>query len=73
MIGSTGSKKIRIVYFLDLFEGRGEKGQCDLLCVEYLWMIGLMVVMLMSYSHVVSVVLVLSIVDSVLRSRYGAE
>ena len=73
MIGSTGSKKIRIVYFLDLFEGRGEKGQCDLVCVEYLWMIGLMVVMLMSYSHVVSVVLVLSIVDSVLRSRYGAE
>ena len=56
--GSTGLKKIRLVYLLHLFEGKGEKGQCDLVCVEYLWMIGLMVVMLISYSHVVSVVLV---------------
>ena len=46
------------MYLLHLFEGKGEKGQCDLVCVEYLWMIGLMVVMLISYSHVVSVVLV---------------
>ena len=36
-------------------------------------MIGLIVVMLMYYSLVVSVVLVLSGVDPVLRSRYGTE
>ena len=36
-------------------------------------MIGLMVVVLTSYSHVVSVVLVLSGVGPVLRSRYGVE
>ena len=36
-------------------------------------MIGLMVVMLMSYLHVVSVVLVILKVGSVLRSRYGIE
>ena len=36
-------------------------------------MIGLMVVMLMSYSCVVSVVLVPSGVGPVLRSRYGIE
>ena len=36
-------------------------------------MIGLMVVMLMSYSHVVSVVFVLSGVGPVLRSRYEIE
>ena len=71
MTGSTGLKKIRLLYLLDLFEGRGEKGQCDLVCVEHLWMIGLMVVMLMAYSRVVSVVLVLSGVGLVLRSRYG--
>ena len=59
-LGVTRLNKIRIVYLLDLFEGRGEKGQCDLVRVESLWMIGLMVVMLMSYSRVVSVVLVLS-------------
>ena len=59
------------MYLLDLFEERGEKGQCDLVCVEHLWMIGLMVVMLMAYSRVVSVVLVLSGVGLVLRSRYG--
>ena len=58
-LGVSGLKKIRLVYLLDLFEGRGEKGQCDLVCVEHLWMIGLMVVMLMFYSRVVSVVLVL--------------
>ena len=29
------------------------EGQCDLVCVECLWMIGVMVVMLMSYSLVV--------------------
>ena len=40
------------MYLIDLFGERGEKGQCDLVCVERLWMIGLMVVMLMSYSRV---------------------
>ena len=32
---STGSDRIekhKIVYLLDLFEGRCEKGQCDLVC-----------------------------------------
>ena len=43
------------------------------MCVERLQMIGLIVVMLMYYSLVVSVVLVLSGVDPVLRSRYGTE
>ena len=61
------------MYLLDLFEERGEKGQCDLVCVERLWMIGLMVVMLMSYSRVVSVVLVLLGVGPVLRSKYAIE
>ena len=28
----TGLEKIRLVYLLDLFEGKGEKGQCDLVC-----------------------------------------
>ena len=36
-------------------------------------MIGLMVVMLMSYSRVVSAVLILSRDGPVLRSRYGIE
>ena len=26
----------KVVYLLDLFEGRGEKGQCDLMCLECL-------------------------------------
>ena len=69
--GSTRLKKIRLVYPPNLFEGTEEKVQCDLVCVERLWMIGLMVVMLMSYSRMVSVVLVLSGVGPVLRRRYG--
>ena len=48
-LGVTGLKKTR----------KRERGQCDLVCVECLWMIKRMVVMLMSYSRVVSVVLVL--------------
>ena len=32
----TGWKKTKIVYLLDLFEGRGEKGQWDLVCLERL-------------------------------------
>ena len=66
-------KKIRLLYLQDLFEGRGEKGQCKLVCVECPWMTGLMVVMLISYSCVVSVVLLLSGAGPVLRSRYGIE
>ena len=32
----TGLKKTKVVYLLDLFEGRGEKGQWDLVCLEHL-------------------------------------
>ena len=32
----TGLKKTRFVYLLDLFEGRGEKGQCDSVCLKCL-------------------------------------
>ena len=32
----TGLKKTKIVYLLDLFEGRGEKGQWDLARLERL-------------------------------------
>ena len=66
-------KKDRLVYILNLSEERGEKGQCDLVCVEYLLMIGLMVVMLMPYSRVLSVVLVLCGVGLVLRNGYGIK
>ena len=75
-LGVTGLKKIRLsfsVYLLDLFQERGEKGQCNLVCVQRLWVIGLMVVMLMSYSRVASVVLVLFGDGPVLRSRCGNE
>ena len=63
-------KKIRFVYLLDLFERRVEKGHFGLVCVERLWMIGLMVVMLMSFSRVVNMVLVILRVGPILRSRY---
>ena len=63
-------KKIRFVYLLDLFERRVEKGHFGLVCVERLWMIGLMVVMLMSFSRVVNMVLVILGVGPILRSRY---
>ena len=55
-LGLTELKKTRVVYLLDLFEERGENGQCDLVRVEGLTMIRLMVVLLMSYSRAVSVV-----------------
>ena len=29
-LGVTRLRKTSVVYLLDLFEGRGEKGQCDL-------------------------------------------
>ena len=47
------------MYLLDLFEVRGENGQCDLVRAERLQMIRLMGVMLTSYSRVMNVVLVL--------------
>ena len=62
----------RLVYLLDMFQGRWEKGHCDFVCVERLWVIGPVVCML-SYSPVVHVVLVLLGVDPVLRSRCGIE
>ena len=43
-LGVTGLRKTRVVYFLDLFEGRAEKQQCDLVCVVCLQMIGLILV-----------------------------
>ena len=35
-LGVTGLEKTRVVYLLVLSGGRGEKGQCDLVCVERL-------------------------------------
>ena len=55
----------------DVSEETVEKGQCDLLCAERLWMIGPMVIKLMSYSRVVSVVLVLWRVGTVPRIGCG--
>ena len=72
-LGVTRLKNFRLVYLSDLLERRGENGQCDLGCLECLWMIWLMVVMLLSYSGVTSVFLVLSRIGPVLRSRYGIE
>ena len=50
---------------------RGENGQCDLVLAERLQMIGLMVVMSMSYSRVVNVALILWGVGPILRNEYG--
>ena len=50
---------------------RGENGQCDLVLAERLQMIGLMVVMSMSYSRVVNVALILWGVGPILRNKYG--
>ena len=47
-LGVTRLKKTKVVYLLDLLDGRGEKGQCDLVCLERRKMIGLMVVLLIS-------------------------
>ena len=69
--GVTGLKKTRVVYLLDLLEGKGENEQCDLVHAKCLQMIRLMVVMLTSYSRVVSVVLVLWEVATILRNEYG--
>ena len=69
-LGLTELQKTRVVYLLDLFEERGENGQCDLVRVEGLTMIRLMVVLLMSYSRAVSVVLVLWGVGPILKNMY---
>ena len=34
-LGLTRLRKTRAVYLLDLFETRGEKGKCDLVCLEH--------------------------------------
>ena len=69
--GVSGLKKCRLVHLPDLSEGGRDKGHYDLVCVERLWMIGLMAVMLMSCSSVVKMVLVLCRVGPVLRKGYG--
>ena len=51
--------------------GEGGNGQCDLVRAERLQMIGLMVVMLMYYSPVVSVDFVLLGVGPILRNGHG--
>ena len=71
-LGVAGLRKTRIVYLLDLFERRGKKGQCDLVCGAPLndcANAGLC--MLMSYSRVVSVVLILWGVAPILRNGCG--
>ena len=35
-LGVANLEKIRLVYLLDLFEARGEKEQCNLVCLEHL-------------------------------------
>ena len=47
-LGLTRLEMTRVVCLSDLFEGRGEKGQCGLVCVERPLMIGLIVVIMMS-------------------------
>ena len=67
----TGLKKTRVVYVLDFFQGRGKTGQFDLVHGERLQVIWLMVAMLMSYSRMVSVVLILWSVGPILRNGCG--
>ena len=59
-----------VMYLLDYFDEKGERSKCDVVCVEHLQMIGLMVVMLMSYSRVLSVVLILCAVGPILRNGH---
>ena len=58
------------MYLLDLLEGRRANRQSDLACAERLEMIGLIMVTLISYSRVVSVVLVLWGVGPILWNGY---
>ena len=55
----TELKKSGLVYLMDLFGGRIQEGQCDLVCVKPLQMIRLTVVLSMSFSRTGSIVLVL--------------
>ena len=59
LLGVARLNKTGLVYLVDMFVGRGEEGWCDLVCVKHLQMIGLMVVLLMSFSGMVIMVLVL--------------
>ena len=70
-LGVTDLKKTRVVSLLHLFEGRGENGQCHLVHAESLQKVGLMVVMLISYSRLLNMILVLWGVDPILRKEYG--
>ena len=58
------------MYLLDLLEGRRAHRQSDLARAERLEMIGLIMVTLISYSRVVSVVLVLWGVGPILWNGY---
>ena len=69
-LGVTGLTKVRVVYLLELFEGKRVKGQRDLVRAERLQMIRLMVVMFMSYLRVVSVVLTLWLIGPILKNGY---
>ena len=65
-------RKTRVAYLLDLFEGRREKGQCNLVCgapLDDCPNAGLC--MLMSHSLVVTVVLFLWRVGLILRNGCG--
>ena len=69
-LGVTGLTKVRVVYLLELFEGKRVKGQRDLVRAERLQMIRLMVVRFMSYLRVVSVVLALWLIGPILKNGY---
>ena len=58
-LGVKGLKKTRVVYLLGFLEERGEKWWCNFVCVKRLGlMIGLMLILLISFSRVVSMALV---------------
>ena len=66
----TGLKKTKVVYLLDLFNGRGENGQWDFgTPLDYL--VNGQYLLISIYSRVVSVVLVLRGVGPILRNGYG--
>ena len=68
-LGVTRLKKTGFMYLL--FRGmRGERW-CDLMCVERLEMIGLMVVLLRSFSRMMSTVLALWGAGAILGNGYG--
>ena len=66
----TGLRKIRVVYLLDLFDGRGKYVKYDLVCKAPLDdCANSDLYMLMSYSRVVSVILILWGVGTILRNE----